>query len=89
MEEEGRAHLDRLVSQTSQGDEAGSLFIVWCRGQSCHYRSGDMGATQVQVDTGDLSGMGSRKRGRNGSASSASRRHIQTEQKRRDKINEG
>ncbi len=52
-------------------------------------RSGDMGTAQVQVDTGELSGLGSRKRGRNGSASSASRRHIQTEQKRRDKINEG
>ena len=52
-------------------------------------RSGDMGTAQTQVDTGELSGMGSRKRGRNGSASSASRRHIQTEQKRRDKINEG
>ena len=48
-----------------------------------------MGTPQTQVDTGELSGLASRKRGRNGSASSASRRHIQTEQKRRDKINEG
>ena len=47
-----------------------------------------MGTPQAQLE-GDLSGLGSRKRGRNGGTSSASRRHIQTEQKRRDKINEG
>ena len=48
-----------------------------------------MGTPQPQVDMGDASGLGSRKRARNGGTSSASRRHIQTEQKRRDKINEG
>ncbi|CAK0785242.1 hypothetical protein CVIRNUC_008448 [Coccomyxa viridis] len=52
-------------------------------------RQGDMGTPQPQVDMGDASGLGSRKRARNGGTSSASRRHIQTEQKRRDKINEG
>ena len=90
MEEEGRIGLERCVVYIlsrrltmHSSTDWGECDVEVIRSEHSWCRSGDMDTPQ---DTGE---MGSRKRGRNGSASSASRRHIQTEQKRRDKINEG
>ncbi len=88
--------LGSLTVIITEGSSAGDLcYRTGCELDSshmfilCRRRQGDMGTPQPQVDMGDASGLGSRKRARNGGTSSASRRHIQTEQKRRDKINEG
>lgn len=86
-----------LSQKDHKQDHLSSLFQLRMRVLIGHLKLGvfarpmEEGAEQAIQDE-DALGQGGpgRKRGRtSGGASTASRRHIQTEQRRRDKINEG